>query len=188
MALNSVDIMALADMLKPEEDSDSDEDIQTGGYAKLGPGHIGPTNTQPHSETSEKTVKNMKEIWDEAEVAEGSEFDSVYDPRPQPEYDIIYKQTVTPEDMFLQMGNKNPATASCEDMVVKVELPGTSSMSDVQLDVKPKFLDCRTPAFKLGLHLPHPVDHKSGRAQWDKKTQTLVVTLRLSRDFDFINF
>jgi hypothetical protein len=35
-------------------------------------------------------------------------------------YDIIYKQAVTSEDMFLGMGNKNPATASCEDMVVSI--------------------------------------------------------------------
>ena len=33
-------------------------------------------------------------------------------------YEIIYKQAVTSEDMFLQMGNKTPSTASCEDMLV----------------------------------------------------------------------
>ena len=40
----------------------------------------------------------------------------------------------------------------------------------------------------LGLHLPHPVDHKSGKAQWDGKTETLSVTLRMKRDYDFMNF
>ena len=35
---------------------------------------------------SEKTrKKNTKDIWDDDEVIEGSEFDAVYDPRPQPE-------------------------------------------------------------------------------------------------------
>jgi hypothetical protein len=33
-------------------------------------------------------------------------------------YDIVFKQAVSSEDMFLQMGNKTPSTASCEDMVV----------------------------------------------------------------------
>ena len=33
-------------------------------------------------------------------------------------YDIIYKQAVTTEDMFLQMSNKTPSSVSCEDMVV----------------------------------------------------------------------
>ena len=40
----------------------------------------------------------------------------------------------------------------------------------------------------LGLHLPHPVDHKSGKAQWDGKIETLSVTLRMKRDYDFMNF
>jgi len=35
-------------------------------------------------------------------------------------YEILYKQSVTTEDMFLQMGNKTPSTASCEDMVVSI--------------------------------------------------------------------
>jgi hypothetical protein len=29
-----------------------------------------------------------------------------------------YKQRITTEDVFLQMGNKNPSSASCEDLVV----------------------------------------------------------------------
>ena len=33
-------------------------------------------------------------------------------------YDIVHKQAITAEDMFLQMGNKTPSSASCEDMVV----------------------------------------------------------------------
>lgn len=35
-----------------------------------------------------------------------------------PRYEMIFKQAVTSEEMYLQMGNKNPSTASCEDMVV----------------------------------------------------------------------
>ena len=33
--------------------------------------------------------KNSKDIWVEEEVPEGAEFDSVNDPRPQPEYVIL---------------------------------------------------------------------------------------------------
>jgi hypothetical protein len=29
-----------------------------------------------------------------------------------------YKQRITTEDVFLQMGNKNPSSASCEDLIV----------------------------------------------------------------------
>jgi len=34
-------------------------------------------------------------------------------------YDMLYKQDVSSEDMFLQMGSKNPSTASCEDLIVR---------------------------------------------------------------------
>lgn len=185
-------LFQLRDMfVAPDQGDDSDSDIDDspiGGVKKLGPGDLGPQKKEAAPEGIEKTQKKKtKDIWDDDEVVEGSEYDTLYDPRPQPEYDIIYKQAVTSEDMFLQMGNKNNATASCEDMVVKIELPGTKG-SDIELDVKSKFLDCRTPKSKLGLHLPHPVDHKAGKAQWDADKQVLTVTLRMVRDYDDFNF
>ena len=87
------------------------------------------------------------------------------DPRPQPEYDMVFRQAVGAEDVFLGMGGKNPTTASCEELVVremwfinthrhlftvifpvhqiKIKLPGIS-INDVDLDVTETFLDCRT--------------------------------------------
>ena len=41
------------------------------------------------------------------------------DPRPQPEYDMVFRQAVSAEDVYLGMGNKNPTTASCEELVVR---------------------------------------------------------------------
>ena len=34
-------------------------------------------------------------------------------------YDIVYRQAVSTEDMYLQLGSRTPATASCEEMVVR---------------------------------------------------------------------
>ncbi|XP_005111086.1 dynein assembly factor 6, axonemal [Aplysia californica] len=188
MSLAPTQISAIVDLFKdPEENSDSDEDVVTGGStAALGPGSIGPEKGSEDNSATEPEKKS-KDIWAEEEIAEGSEFDSVYDPRPQPDYDILYSQSVTSEDIFLQMGNKTPMTASCENMTVKIKLPATK-MSDVELDVKSKFLDCRTPRYKLGLHLPHPVDPKSGNAKWDGKNDTLIVSLKMSREYDMFNF
>ncbi|CAH1795544.1 unnamed protein product, partial [Owenia fusiformis] len=184
---------ALSEMLQTEEqDSESDDDQPSSAVTKMGPGSIGPakkqsTTVKPSNGPNPANKGNSKDIWDEDEVNAGQEFDDVHDPRPQPEYDIVYKQAVTSEDMFLGMGNKNPATSSCEDMVVKIKLPGTKA-SEMQLDVQTKFLDCRTSKFKLGLHLPHPVDEKSGKAKWNSDKCELEVTLKMNRDYDFINF
>lgn len=129
-----------------------------------------------------------KDIWDEAEVEEGAEFDTSDDPRQQPEYDILYKQKICSEDLYLGMSNKNGSTASCEDMVVKIKLPGVAKMSDIDLELHEKFLDCRSTSWRLGLHLPHPVDTKQSSAKWDAKESTLIVTMTMNRDLDFINF
>jgi len=41
---------------------------------------------------------------------------------------------------------------------------------------------------KLGLFLPHPVDSKNAKAQWDGNQEKLFVTMRMTRPYDFINF
>ncbi len=78
------------------------------------------------------------------EVEEGAEFDTSDDPRMQPEYEILYKQNLTSEELFLNMTNKTPATASCEDMVVKIKLTGVLNLNEIDINVFDKFLDCRT--------------------------------------------
>lgn len=59
-----------------------------------------------------------KDIWSDGEAAEKNlhEYD---DPRPEPEYDVIFKQSVGTEEVYLGMGAKNPTTASCENLLVK---------------------------------------------------------------------
>lgn len=53
-------------------------------------------------------------------VEERSPYDRNSDLRPQPEYDMVFRQAVSAEDVFLGMGLKNPTTASCEELVVKI--------------------------------------------------------------------
>ncbi|CAF0713627.1 unnamed protein product [Brachionus calyciflorus] len=187
------DIKTLESLLsEPKEESSDDEDKPIQSLSsKLGPGSIGPKKKEI-SETNEKKnlyeKKQSKNIWDEDEVETGAEFDTTDDPRIQPEYDIVYKQRLTSEEMFLQMGNKTPATSSCEDMVVKIKLPGVEKVNDIDINTYEKFLDCRTSNYRLGLHLPHPVNAKTASAKWDQKNSTLIVTLTMNREYDFVNF
>lgn len=85
------------------------------------------------------------------------------------------------------MGNKGPATASCENMIVSVHMPG-ENRQNIDLKVTKERLDVVSPNFKLELPLPQPVDPQRGNAQWDKDTENLIVTLYLEREFDYINF
>uniref|UniRef100_A0A3B4BB03 PIH1D1/2/3 CS-like domain-containing protein n=1 Tax=Periophthalmus magnuspinnatus TaxID=409849 RepID=A0A3B4BB03_9GOBI len=132
------------------------------------------------------STSNSKYIWSEEEVAEGSQFDDLSDPRPQPEYEVIMKQSVGTEDVFLGLSGKDPSSMSCEALLVKIKLPDTK-LTDVVLDVKETFLDLRTPKYKLGLHLPHPVHSQEGKAQFFSDREELEVSLQMNRPLDFIN-
>uniref|UniRef100_A0A8C9NXC8 Dynein axonemal assembly factor 6 n=1 Tax=Serinus canaria TaxID=9135 RepID=A0A8C9NXC8_SERCA len=131
--------------------------------------------------------ENKKSIWNTEEVPEGSEFDDTWDPREKPEYEISFKQHVGTEDVFFGMTGKDPSTACCEEIVIKIKLPETK-YSDITLDIQDKVLDLRTPKNKLLLHLPYPVNSKEGRARFLSEEEILEVTLRVSRKLDFINF
>nr|XP_033803117.1 protein PIH1D3 [Geotrypetes seraphini] len=204
-------LQALSNLLSPNaEDEDSDNE-QPQAFTNMCPGYIGPAKNayskglqtevdmnfdskasvisqvgKRLTASNEKSV-NESDIWSVEEVPEGSEFDDTWDPREQPEYEIVFKQRVGTEDMFLGMSRKDASTACCEDMLIKIKLPDTK-FADITLDVKDKFLDLRTPKNKLGLHLPHPVDSKNGKAHFVSEKQILEIILPMQREFDFINF
>ena len=78
--------------------------------------------------------------------------------------------------------HKDPSSHDCEDLTLRIELPGTGGMGELDLDVKETVLKLRSPVYKLNLYLPHKVDDKKGSAKWDSKTEVLKVTLPIIRD------
>ncbi|XP_072293129.1 dynein axonemal assembly factor 6-like [Eucyclogobius newberryi] len=177
-------LQALSAFINPQtEQEDKDGETLTPS-ARLGPGNIGPTPKD--TPVLSASVSNSKDIWSEEEVAEGSHCDDHGDTRPQPEYEVIMKQSVGAEDVFLGLSGKDPSSMSCEALLVKIKLPDTR-LADVVLDINETFLDLRTPKFKLGLHLPHPVLSQEGKAQFFSEKEELEVTLLMKRPHDFIN-
>ena len=175
-------LKGLQNLLKPESDSDSDD-------------LPGP------SENSGRPIPSKKEPYDNPyrpvtpEKAQYEDFSVDSEDLSaltliSPEYEMIYKQRVNTEDVFLQIGNKSPATFSCEDLVVRVNLRGdqTASASQMQLDIEERAIKLQTRKYKLHLPLPHPVDPDQGAAKWDAEQETLTITLRMKRDLDFCNF
>ncbi|TDH05616.1 hypothetical protein EPR50_G00124310 [Perca flavescens] len=177
----------LSALLATQQDDDDDEDCKNvTACAQMGPGHIGPPPKKDKEVSAGHVKKNSKDIWREEEVAEGSQYDDLADPRPQPEYEIILKQSVGTEDLFLGLNRKDPSSMCCEALLVKIKLPDTKA-TDVVLDVKEKFLDLRTLKYKLGLHLPHPIHSDRGKAQFFSEREELEVTLLMKRPMDVIN-
>lgn len=125
----------------------------------------------------------------EWEHQQQTEDEELLDTRKHPEYKIVYKQAVTTEDIYLQMGLKTPATSSCEDMVIEVQLPDESvGIDSMDLSVEPDLIHLQTPVYRLKLVLPHKVDPKKGKAAFDSDKKLLKLTLRMNRELDFVNF
>ena len=53
-------------------------------------------------------AKDSKDIWDESEVVDERGDCRSDDPRPEPEYDIVYKQDVSSEDMCAELPHPLP--------------------------------------------------------------------------------
>ncbi|XP_072837112.2 dynein axonemal assembly factor 6 [Pogona vitticeps] len=193
-ACPTASLLALAEMLSGAPKEEEEERRQgsappppPSSASHVGPGSLGPRKTPAPAATTKVKPGEQKGIWTTEEVPEGSEYDDTWDTREQAEYEILFRQHVGAEDVFLGMSRKDPSTACCEDMLIKIKLPDTKA-SDITLDIREKVLDLRSPQKKLLLHLPHPVDTQSGKAYFLYEQGLLEVTLKMKREFDFINF
>eukprot|EP00512_Aurantiochytrium_limacinum_P005635 CAMPEP_0171522438 /NCGR_PEP_ID=MMETSP0959-20130129/7752_1 /TAXON_ID=87120 /ORGANISM="Aurantiochytrium limacinum, Strain ATCCMYA-1381" /LENGTH=193 /DNA_ID=CAMNT_0012062579 /DNA_START=51 /DNA_END=632 /DNA_ORIENTATION=- len=130
------------------------------------------------SQRVEKDAQNNDDIWTEGEVdtPHMAALKATDDGRPQPDYDIVFKQRVGSENVYFGMGDVDPSSNSCSEIVIKIKLPN-QQMKDLDLDVQRQSLVLSSPDFRLATYLPYPVDHERGAAKWDSATHTLSVTL-----------
>ncbi|XP_005700286.1 PREDICTED: protein PIH1D3 [Capra hircus] len=181
-------LQALSKLLYPEEDDfESGQLNSSSAMGAMGPGNIGPPKREEHEVIPQTSSENCEEIWNPEEVSEGAEHHDVWDVRDTPEYEIVFKQQVGTEDMFLGLTRKDASTACCKDLVVKIKLPNTNP-ADIKVDIQETILDLRTPNKKLLVTLPHPVDCSSANAFYILDTETLEVTMTMKRELDFVNF
>jgi len=180
-----LDVASLQQMLRPDDDSDSDSDCDGPKYT---PGDIGTGKSKSKipdiiPSSSKKLTSGTKDIWDEAEVNEGV-VEEAEESRPQPQYDMCYKQNVATEDVFLGMSGKHAGTE--DELIVTIELPEVTKQSEIDLNVTDTRIDCWTEKHALRLHLPKPVISSQGSAQWVTDKHKLRLTLPLKQDWDSI--
>ena len=174
-----------------QENSISDAPAPKPSYGRDGPvkvngpspGMIGPPKAKAAAKPKKKAA-DPNEIWTEAEVRDAGDADDIDDGRAQPEYDIVFKQNVTPEDFFLGADpTRNPGIACSDALVLKVTLPDTK-IADIDLDVRPTFVRVSAPKYKLKAQLGERVDENKGNAKWDADRNLLTVTLPIIHDWD----
>ncbi|XP_073838961.1 dynein axonemal assembly factor 6 [Musca autumnalis] len=204
---NVENLKLLRNLLNPDDSKDDGSDLEDEGEPlmkqNLNPGNLGPQQSTssakesktfnspyaPLKENDEKcTMKqpNTIEEWHEQQERQDAD---LLESRKCPEYKMTYRQAVGTEDIYLAMGNRTNASASCEDLVVEIQLPGDSTPADkIQLSITATEVDLATPIYRLKLPLSQPVNVDRCRAKYDKDAEKLMLTLRLQRELDFVNF
>ncbi|XP_066152475.1 dynein axonemal assembly factor 6 isoform X2 [Euwallacea fornicatus] len=174
-----------------DDEEDSDGNAQSNLYKETEVAASKKVNPYTKLEPQKRTLVPEPDEYENAEkfhlVEAGGEDVSKNNWKKTPKWDISYRQSVTASDVFLGMGFKTPATSSCENMVVTIDLPG-ENWHNVDLKIETNKLILISPKFSLELSLPHQVDPKRGGAKFDKDTETLVVTLTMDRELDLLNF
>eukprot|EP00741_Cyanophora_paradoxa_P011013 tig00020553_g10645.t1 len=141
-----------------------------------------PERTQPSIGAGAKS----KSIWEEDQVPDADdatipEDDDASDTREMPQHEILFRQSVKSEDVFLGMNGKDGSSRHCEELLVRVTLPDTK-YSSIELDTSKTVIRVLCPKYKLRLSLPYPVDHKNGSAKWDAAKCVLSIALPRIRD------
>ncbi|CAB3231003.1 unnamed protein product [Arctia plantaginis] len=173
----------LAELLTPPEP----EVIQGDDLPSKGFDISASRNEAPPVENNKpKTIEEYEE--EEAkELEKLGQVGSGLGDRRTPEYTMNYQQSVSAEDVYLQIGPKTPSSASCENLIVRINLPGDKK-ENVDLSVNNTSVTVSSPQYLLKLPLPHGIDPDRSKANWDSDQETLMLTLRLDREFDFVNF
>lgn len=102
------------------------------------------------------------------------------DSRKRPRFDIAYKQRVGTGEVYLGMSDTTPASAHCDEMVVRIELPG-SRLADMDLQLTDEHIRLTTGTYKLATYLPRKVRSKEGSAKWDAGSSVLKVTVPIDK-------
>uniref|UniRef100_A0A0A1XH33 Uncharacterized protein CXorf41 n=1 Tax=Zeugodacus cucurbitae TaxID=28588 RepID=A0A0A1XH33_ZEUCU len=196
---NPDSIRMLRDLLTPPEerdqsDTDEDDDEPVASTTKqcnnFTPAHFG--NASNAGGTKQKLAEPAPpqptsiEEWQQQQEQEDNE---ILETRQRPEYSMTYRQAVGTEDLYLQMGNRTNATASCEDLLLEILLPDETTPADkMDLSITEDEVDLATPIYRLKLPLPHKVNVDRCRAKYVAEQRKLCLTLRLQREFDYVNF
>merc|ERR1712004_134358 len=117
-------------------------------------------------------------IWTPEEVQEAAE--EMPDDRLQPDFEIIPKQHVGTEDVFLGLSDRDGSSNHADSILVKIWLPNTQ-FKNVELDVKGQAIVVQSPNFYLNKLLPYNVDKDKGKAKFDSDKCLLEVTLPVKK-------
>jgi dynein assembly factor 6, axonemal len=184
------DIMNLNKLLNMNNEEEVSENQFYSGKSQsvLNPGNINrkeekKETAQPYAKIEAKVNNRLPpklntEIWSEEDFKEESIKE---DGRPKPQVDVLYKQNVKSEDIFLGLSGKSNSSIDCDQLLVKIWLPNTN-LKEIGLECKEQSIHLQTPNYLLNHTLPYKVDKDNSEAKWDKEKGLLLVTLKVIKE------
>lgn len=188
MSLDSNSILLLKGLFdrcnKNGSESDSDDDRGTASSDAPNlprKGDIKKTLENPLLKTVEGQSEVKIESYEQFEEVMAKDAELIENLKT-PEYSVVFKQAVAPEDVFLQFSGKTPATFSCEDMIMKIELPEeTVGIDQMNLVVEENMVKLKTKIYRLEVQLSQRIEKKQSKAEYDAESKQLILTMRLNR-------
>ena len=183
------DIQSLSNLLNGTENDDVDENQFYSNETKstLNPGNLdgkdskkeaAPPNTKIEAKYNHRILTKPKnEIWTEKDFKE-EKFEE--DDRPKPKFEILYKQNVGTEDIYLGLSDKDISSNSCDQLLMKVYLPNTN-LKEIGLEVKEQSVHLTTPQYLLNHILQYKVFKDKTEAKWDKNKGLLLLTFFIKK-------
>lgn len=136
------DIVALSNLLNKHSGSKKNENNDIKDRTQL----LTPASFYPKLSSNQFSLDTLEKRKDDDDdtIWETTDTKNIHssnkhprDPRPQPLYEVYYKQNVGAEDVFMR-GALLTGSTSCSHIVIKVHFPGVKSASELELDVKPE--------------------------------------------------
>jgi len=140
------------------------------------------TATVNNRRIGDTSTKQENVVWDPEEVKE-----FVVDKnekRPSPQFEVVYKQRVGTEDVYLGMSGLDPSTTKCQCILVKIKLPGTK-LAEIQCDLNKQSLLLQTPKYFLHHYFNHEIKDKDSKAKWVSDKEELHVEVPVVNHYPF---
>ncbi|KAL9652672.1 hypothetical protein ABK040_003975 [Willaertia magna] len=151
-------------------------DDNTGGlYDQFKKGFLGESDDNDSGGLSDLKLPTKGNISNNGNKKLVEEYDGVLVPK----YEIVYKRDFEMSE-YTYTSPTSLNTTKPKEIVVRVFLPLLDSIKNVNLDVSENFmkLNCsESPKYSLDIHLPYGVMSDKVKAQFDKKSKTLKVSL-----------
>ena len=149
--------------------------IQSTADKALDPSKAAFETEKKTSEQIEKKRKQDTAIWDEKEVA-SVDYKAKSEGRKEPEYDLLYKQSVGTEDIYLGLSGKDPSSVHCDAFSLKVKLPG-AKLKEISVDLKEQAVIIQSPSYYLYHVMQYPLVKDKAKAKWDPDKFVLEMTV-----------